>query len=99
MSAGRSRRPGAAEWLYHHLDDPDTNAARCASCGTWTTDHYKPDQVAGIISGSVLRGVFLCEPCRVAVIYGEMPADRLRGLPFEGPLADAESGNAADSKA
>ncbi len=70
---------------YHYLNDPDIeiNAARCLACGAWTTDHYKPDQVAGLISGSALRGVLLCEPCRVAVECGEMPADVLARLPFE----------------
>jgi hypothetical protein len=70
---------------YHYLIGPDIeiNAARCLACGAWTTDHYKPDRVAGLISGSALRGVFLCEPCRVAVECGEMPADILASLPFE----------------
>jgi len=67
---------------YHYLGDLDTNAARCAACGAWTTDHDKPDPVAGIRSGAVLNGVFLCEPCRAAIVNREMPADVLRRLPF-----------------
>jgi len=70
---------------YHHLNEPEINLTRCVACGGWTTDHSKPDQVAGVMSGSPLRGVFLCGPCRVAVSCGEMPAERLIALPFEEP--------------
>ena len=39
------------------------NCGKCSSCGAWTTDREKDEQIEGLTNGATLDGKLLCDEC------------------------------------
>lgn len=48
-----------ASW-YGELDPDQANCGTCAECGSWVSDHDRPDPLAGLCPGAHVDGKLLC---------------------------------------
>jgi hypothetical protein len=45
------------------LEPKEMNCGRCVSCGQWTTDKEKPNDIKEICNGATVDGRLLCDDC------------------------------------
>jgi hypothetical protein len=52
---------GCHQVLARDLQEPSSNAGRCARCGAWTTDWLRADRIEALRRGMLVEGELLCE--------------------------------------
>jgi hypothetical protein len=53
-----------AKISYEWLNEPGANFGRCTDCGRLVSDYAKPHQINGLIDGTVVEGMLICDECR-----------------------------------